>query len=221
VGSGDDLVVRAKYDPAGWRPQGTVVAVAGAISGEVGLLVFLTTHHVWIVPIWYILPAGALFAGFGGLAVGWSYAEMRSRLPSRPWKQVARFELMVTTLALPMVLAPIRLPMVDVAVARLVASTTDLILRFRFALLVPPMLVGALEGWALLHSCAPRRHWHLPGYSSPVGPAITSRSLAVPPAVGKEISMLIAAALDSSITLAKADEWLERYPTSGDTGNRG
>jgi len=30
--------------------------IAGAISGVAGLLVFLTIHHFWIRPIWFILP---------------------------------------------------------------------------------------------------------------------------------------------------------------------
>ena len=44
--------------------------IAGVISGMAGLLVFLTIHHFWIKPIWFIAPIGLMIAGLGGLAVG-------------------------------------------------------------------------------------------------------------------------------------------------------
>ena len=30
--------------------------IAGLLAGIAGLLVFLTIHHFWIRPIWFILP---------------------------------------------------------------------------------------------------------------------------------------------------------------------
>ncbi|MFQ5942449.1 MAG: hypothetical protein ACE5JF_02740 [Anaerolineales bacterium] len=45
----------------------TLALVAGAISGIAGLLVFLTVHHFWILPIWFIFPPGALLAALGGM----------------------------------------------------------------------------------------------------------------------------------------------------------
>ncbi|MBI3733405.1 MAG: hypothetical protein HY259_08110, partial [Chloroflexi bacterium] len=63
--------------------------IAGVLAGVAGLLVFLTIHHFWIEPIWFILPAGLVIAALGGLAVGWSYAEIRVGLPPRPWMTVS------------------------------------------------------------------------------------------------------------------------------------
>ena len=63
--------------------------IAGGLAGVAGLLVFLTVHHFWIKPIWFILPPGAVIAGLGGLAVGWAYAEIRAGLPPRPWTALA------------------------------------------------------------------------------------------------------------------------------------
>ncbi len=72
--------------------QDTVTALlAGALSGIDGLLVFLTLHHVWIKPIWDILPAGLVVAGLGGLAFGWAYAEIKTgcRLaPGQRWRSL-------------------------------------------------------------------------------------------------------------------------------------
>lgn len=44
--------------------------IAGVLYGLAGLLVFLAIHHFWSRPIWFILPAGMLIVGLGGLAVG-------------------------------------------------------------------------------------------------------------------------------------------------------
>jgi hypothetical protein len=63
--------------------------IAGVLAGIAGLLAFLVLHALWIVPIWFILPVGLLVAGGGGLAVGWAYAELRYRLPQRPWTALA------------------------------------------------------------------------------------------------------------------------------------
>ena len=55
--------------------------IAGVLSGIAGLLTFLVIHHFWILPIWFIAPAGLIIAALGGLAVGWSYAEIQAGLP--------------------------------------------------------------------------------------------------------------------------------------------
>ncbi len=62
----------------------SAVMIAGVLAGVAGLLVFLVLHALWIVPIWFILPAGMVVAAGGGLAIGWAYAELRQRLPGRP-----------------------------------------------------------------------------------------------------------------------------------------
>ena len=46
--------------------------IPGVLAGVAGLLVFLEIHHVWIKPIWFILPSGLMIAAAGGLAVGWA-----------------------------------------------------------------------------------------------------------------------------------------------------
>ena len=80
--------------------------IAGLLSGVAGLLVFLTIHHFWIKPIWFILPVGLLIAGLGGLVVGWSYAEIQGGLPPRPWTALAMFVVISATLIPAILLAP-------------------------------------------------------------------------------------------------------------------
>lgn len=35
---------------------------AGVLAGVAGLAVFLVAPHIWLVPIWFVAPAGALLA---------------------------------------------------------------------------------------------------------------------------------------------------------------
>jgi hypothetical protein len=65
--------------------SGKASLIAGVLAGITGLLVFLVIHHIWIMPIWFILPIGLVIAAAGGLAVGWAYSELLPGLPRRPW----------------------------------------------------------------------------------------------------------------------------------------
>jgi hypothetical protein len=188
--------------------------IAGAISGAIGLLVFLTIHHFWITPIWFILPAGLLIAVLSGLAVGWAFAEVQPQLPSRPWIVPTVFGLMAATLAPALLLAQILPPAADVAAGKLIATTNELIVRFIFGLLVPATLVGALEGWALARSGRGAVVMALAGLLFALGLGHNIAFLGRTPGVGKEIVLLIATTLASSLTLVKACEWLERYHAS-------
>lgn len=49
----------------------------------------LALHHLWIVPIWFIAPVGAVMAAAGGVAVAAAYVELLGPLPSRPWTALA------------------------------------------------------------------------------------------------------------------------------------
>lgn len=55
--------------------------IVGVLACLAGLLAFLIIHHFCILPIWFILPPGLVIAVLGGLAVGWSYHEIRLVLP--------------------------------------------------------------------------------------------------------------------------------------------
>jgi len=69
-------------------------------SGLAGLLTFLVLHHLWIVPIWFILPMGVVVAALGGVAVHRSYDALRASLPARTWAAPAMFGV-VTVILLP------------------------------------------------------------------------------------------------------------------------
>jgi hypothetical protein len=85
--------------------------IAGVLAGIAGLLVFLVLHHLWIMPIWFILPAGLVVAAAGGLAAGWAYSELLPGLPARPWTIFAWAALVGLTLAPSIVLGKLRPPL--------------------------------------------------------------------------------------------------------------
>src|SRR6059058_1226171 len=93
--------------------------IAGLLSGIAGLLVFLTIHHFWIKPIWFILPPGLVIAALGGLVVGWAYTEIRSALPPRPWTALAVFAIVGGTLVPAILLAQLHAPVFDMSTGAL------------------------------------------------------------------------------------------------------
>src|SRR5436190_7983022 len=128
--------------------------IAGLLSGIVGLLVFLTIHHFWIKPIWFMLPPGLFIAALGGLAVGWAYSEIRNVLPLRPWTSIAVFSLVAAMLIPAILLAQLRPPPLDISNGSIIdgSSTSLVIVRFALELLLTATLVGAFLGWLLGHT---------------------------------------------------------------------
>src|SRR3972149_10548120 len=104
-------------------------------------------------PFWFIHPAGLPIAVLGGLAVGWSYAELHIGLPPRPWTAIAFTGLIALILAPAIVLSQLRNPILD--------STTFSIApgqgvyagaRFVLDLVLTSLLSGAAVGWLLGHT---------------------------------------------------------------------
>src|SRR5436190_10436282 len=108
--------------------------LAGLLSGIAGLLVFLTIHHFWIKPIWFILPPGLVIAALGGLAVGWSYAELKIGLPPRPWTALAIFVLVAATLTPAILLAQLRPPPLDITNGAIIDGSSTAVVVARFTL---------------------------------------------------------------------------------------
>jgi len=184
--------------------------IAGILSGVAGLLVFLTIHHFWIMPIWFILPAGLLIAGLGGLAVGWAYSEVQPGLPPRPWKALAMFGLIGAILAPALILAQILPPVVDVAARKLVGSTGELIARFAL-LFVSATVVGALCGWLLARTWRGAVAMATAGLVFALGPGHNIPFLGNTPVVGKELVLLAAIALTSSVVLVETSAQAQRH----------
>jgi hypothetical protein len=181
---------------------------AGALSGIVSLLVFLTLHHIWIKPIWDVLPAGLVLAVPGGLAFGWAYVEIKAGLPPRPWTALAIFALVGTTLAPAIVLGQLH-PLLGLVNA--VASPPVAITLLVVEVLLTATVVGGLAGWRLGHAWRAAIATALASLIFALGPGHNIPFLGGTPAAYKGMVLLVAIIAVSAITLVETQAWLVRH----------
>lgn len=179
--------------------------IAGMLAGVAGLLVFLLIHHLWIKPIWFILPVGLVIAAPGGLAVGWAYGELAPYLPGRPWTIFAWVALIGLTLSPAVVIAQIRPPLFTGSGMNVIAnvSIAQAIVIFVRDLLLPAALVGALAGWLIVRTKRAALITALAGFVFALGPGHNVPFLGNQPATGKGIILLIAIVMAASIALVE------------------
>jgi hypothetical protein len=187
----------------------TAPLVAGAISGMAGLLAFLTIHQLWIRPIWFLLPFGALIAILGGAAVGWAYHELLPALPPRPWSTLAVIALISLILAPSVILAEMRSPLFNIADpenATLAVSTGRAVVTFTAELVLSSTIVGALLGWLIGGTREAAIATGLAGLVFALGPGHNIPFLGGTPATVKGITILLIVILVSAMVLVEA-EW--------------
>jgi len=164
----------------------TADLIAGSLSGIAGLLVFLVIHHFWIRPIWFILPVGLMIAGFGGLAAGWSYTEIKTGLPPRPWAALALVAVIGVILAPSILLAQLRQPLINITTGIIPPEEAGRVtLHFVLELLITAGVVGGLAGWLLGHTLRAAMATALAGLVFALGPGHNIPFLGSTPAVGK------------------------------------
>ena len=180
--------------------------MAGALAGIAGLLVFLVIHHIWIKPIWFILPVGLVIAAAGGLAAGWSYSEMLPHLPGRPWTILAWAALVSLTLVPAIVLAQLRPPLFTGTGenATLTISTRQAVIVFICNLLFTATAVGGLGGWLIGRTLRGALATALAGFVFALGPGHNIPFLGNTPATGKGIVLLLAVILSASLVLVES-----------------
>lgn len=189
----------------------TASLIAGVLAGIAGLLVFLTIHHFWIRPIWFILPAGVVIAVLGGLVVGWAYAEIKNGLPPLPWTLLAVFGIVFATLIPALVLAQLRPPPFDVKTGTLVNGTVaNVIVRFVLELLLTATIIGGLMGWWFGHTPRAALAMGLAGFAFALGPGHNIPFLGNAPGTGKGIALLLVITFTSTIVLVATQAWLSR-----------
>ncbi len=181
----------------------------GLCAGCAGLLCFLAVHALWIAPIWFILPMGLIFAAVGGLAAGWSYAEIGSALPPRPWRPLAVLLLFCTLLLPAEAFALLRDPFPFDAMENL--SRPELarwIVRLIGELPVTATVSGALLGWALKRNRRAVVSTALAGLVFALGPGHNIPFIAGTPAVHKMNTILVLVLGVSSIVLVEVEAWV-------------
>ena len=187
--------------------------IAGLFSGIAGLLVFLTIHHFWIRPIWFILPPGLFIAALGGLAVGWAYSEIQTALPPRPWTTFAVSAIVALTLTPAILLAQLRPPPLDISTGAIIdgSSMGVVIARIVIELLLTATIVGAFIGWLLVRTPQAAFAMALASLVFAIGPGHNIPLLGNTPAVGKGIVLLIAIIATSAIVLVEGNVLLARF----------
>jgi hypothetical protein len=180
--------------------------IAGMSAGAAGLLVFLVLHHLWIKPIWFILPIGLVIAALGGLAAGWAYSELLPNLPGRPWRILAWTALVGLTLAPAIIIAQLRPPLFTGTGMKVTATITieQAVVIFMRDLLFPAAVTGGLGGWLIGRRKRAAFATALAGFVFALGPGHNVPFLGNQPATGKGILLLLAVILSASVVLVEA-----------------
>lgn len=183
--------------------------IAGVCAGVAGLLTFLVIHHFWIQPIWFVAPIGLVIAGIGGLAVGWSYAEIHTSLPSRPWTFLAMTAIIGVILAPSILLAQFRPPLLEVATFSIPPlGGPRLALHFIAELVMTAVIIGASAGWFLGRTPQAAIATAVAGLVYALGPGHNIPFLGNTPAVGKGLILLLVITLVSSFVLVEVSAGL-------------
>jgi hypothetical protein len=184
--------------------------VSGLAAGTAGLLVFLVLHHLWIMPIWFILPFGLVIAGLGGMAVGTAYQALLPHLPPRPWTALTLVALIALTLLPSILLAEIRQPMFDIRVPtpRLTMSLGRATFTFVLELLFTATLAGWLAGWLIGRSRRAAMSTATAGLFFALGPGHNIPFLGSTPGTGKGILLLLAVIVVSAVVLVELERLL-------------
>lgn len=184
--------------------------IAGIAAGIAGLLVFLIIHHLWITPIWFILPLGLIIAAAGGVAVGWAYGELLPFLPPRPWTVLTMMALIWATLLPGIVLAELRRPLFTVTgdSALLAVSVGRAAFVFILELLVTAALVGALIGWLVGGNARAALATAVAGFIFALGPGHNIPLIGGTPGVGKELAIMMAIIFVSALVLVEGATFL-------------
>ncbi len=192
--------------------NGKASLIAGMLAGIAGLLVFLVIHHLWIKPIWFILPIGLVIALIGGLAVGWAYSELLPGLPARPWTLFAWVALIGLTLTPSIVLAQLSPPLFTGTGENVIPtiSVEQAVIIFVRNLLFTATVIGGLGGWLIGRTKRAALATALAGFVFALGPGHNVPFLGNQPATGKGIILLIAIVLAASIVLVEGHAALIR-----------
>lgn len=192
---------------------------AGVLAGIAGFSIFLLTHAVWIVPIWFIAPVGALVGALVGAAVGAAYEELLPRLPRRPWTAIAVIALIGVVLLPAFVIAELRGPIFAMEEAGdgtfLVpgaVAAADVVV----GLLGSATIVGAGLGWLIARSRRAAGMTAVAAFAFALGPGHTIPLLGGTPAVARELVILAAVVGVASVVLVEGQARLARLRPAPD-----
>jgi hypothetical protein len=187
--------------------------ISGVLAGTAGLLVFLIIHHLWILPIWFILPIGLGIAVAGGAATGWAYRLLLPNLPRRPWRSLALMALIWAVLLPGIVLAEVREPFFVLSAgdnAVLTATIGRVALGFILELLLTAVIVAALAGWLIGRSRQAAMATAVAGLIFALGPGHNIPLIGGTGGTGKELAIMAAVILVSAVVLVSGEARLRK-----------
>ncbi len=175
------------------------------MAGLTGLLAFLTVHHFWISPIWFILPIGLVLATAGGLAIGWCYSELAPHLPPRPWATLAMIGLISAILLPAIILAEISPPMFTMAGGEAILAVSGWLAAVTFVLelLVTATLTGGLAGWLIGRTGRATMTTALAGLVFALGPGHNIPFIGNMGGTGKGLTILAAIIIPAALVLVE------------------
>jgi len=183
--------------------------MAGLFSGLVGLLVFLTVHHFWIQPIWFIFLPGLILSSLGGMAVGWSFQELKSGMPAFPWTFLGLSGAILLILLPGMIIAEFTPAPFGLDGSISPGYTgAKAALQFFLELFLTSALVGAGIGWFLIGTRSAVISTPGAGVVFAIGPGHNIPFLGNTPGVLKGVVLLLIIVLVSSFTLMLSVEYL-------------
>ena len=192
--------------------SGTASIEAGAGAGIAGLFVFLLLHHLWIVPIWFIAPVGAVMAAAGGAAVGAAYGELLPHLPRRPFAIVAVMGLVAVVLTPSVVIAELRGPIyeMDRDGGTLLVPATQAVVDFVVGLLGISSITGGVLGWLIGRSGRAAGTMALAAFALALGPGHNIPLLGGTGGAAKELLVFAAVTAVASAVLVEGEAWRAR-----------
>ncbi len=195
-------------------PGSAAPVQAGVLAGIAGLVAFLLIHHLLIVPMWFIAPAGGVLAAVGGVAVGTAYEDLLPHLPPRPWTAIAIFLVMGAILLPAFALAEVWGPMFAMGEdggGTLLVPDVEAGARFVVGLLGTAVVAGAVLGWLLTRCRRAVVRLAAAGLLLAIGPGHNIPMLGGTPAVGNELVILATVAGVASVVLVEAHVRLVRH----------
>jgi hypothetical protein len=191
----------------------------GAAAGVAGLTVFLVLHHLWIVPIWFVLPVGLPIAVAGGIAVDRACRILARERSRQPGTIVAVAFLASACLMPALLLAELRPPMFDISApggAELLVTPERAVALFVAELLVTATATGAIVGWWFGRTRRAAAAMALAGLALALGPGHNVPFGGATPAVGLQVAIMAAVLGASALVLVAARTVrLKGHPRAG------
>ncbi|MEO6350998.1 MAG: hypothetical protein ABIP53_10140 [Candidatus Limnocylindrales bacterium] len=176
-----------------------------------GRAVFLVLHHLLIIPIWFIAPAGVVMAVAGGAAVGAAYSELRPSLPR--WRHMtvpALTFFMVLMLAHSIVMAEIRGPIysMESSGGRLLVPAPEAAADIVVGLLGTTAFTGAIIGGLIARTRRAAMITGLATFALALGPGHNIPLLGGTLNVAKELAILGTTMVVASVVVVVAHTYL-------------